>query len=220
MALRLAGETPGVVQGLDGQGWPQMASPGGVDLRVGLLRRPRTGTYMLHPYHALQYTTGSNTALAADSLRAMVPMDIPERWEFDGIEVHIVVAGDAGAEVRLGLYQDDGSGVYPGALEFDAGFVAADSTGVKSIALSPTKAVSPGRYYLALLAKSVTTMPQIRDTQNFLPLLGVNYILYPESFGCIGVSQAYGALPDPFPSGGSYIRKELLKIAFKLASVG
>ena len=90
-----------------------------------------------------------------------VPFWVPVAQAFDRIGTEVTVAGAASSVVRLGVYADNGSGL-PGALLFEAGTVAGDSTGAKEIKISRT--LSAGLYWLGLVGQRGT--PQVRAVSN------------------------------------------------------
>lgn len=157
--------------------------------RVGLWRTNNVGA-----------AASSALSTAADALD-VYPFPVPYTMSFDRIGVNVATAGAAGAKARLGIYADNGQ-VYPGALVLDAGEVALDSTGAKSITINVT--LQPGLYWLARIQNSVGTMPQIYGMDSAAVLsLGIDDSLSGRPATGFRASVAYGPLPDPFPEGAS-----------------
>ena len=108
--------------------------------------------------------------------------------------LEVTTAGVASSVARLGIYNADADW-QPTTLVVDAGTVAVDSTGVKTITLSPVVTLAPGKYLLALLSNGA---PTLRGA-----FVYSNYVGYSSTLGgsamtiSLSVSQAYGALPDP-----------------------
>jgi len=112
-----------------------------------------------------------------------------------------------GALARIGLYRNvvDRASFYPGARLADSGDISMSSTGIQTYALS--QELEPNvLYWLALIANSTRVVRAV-NTNVTSQLLGMaqdatgtypytNYIYYAGSFG---------ALPDPWPSGGAYL---------------
>jgi len=153
--------------------------------------QPKAGSV----YHSiyLQYSPSTFANAAADRLRATYfPMF--RKLRFDQIIFYVAGAGGAGAKVRLGVYSDEN--FYPKELLLDAGEVSAESTGRKNISINIT--LDKGRYWLAAISNdgtidwchtSYSLSAFIRDS------------IY--QFGHVYVDIPYGALPDPFPTGGA-----------------
>lgn len=105
----------------------------------------RAGSY--HGAAAAQIQ--SNIAFAADVVRA-APLVLARTVAVDTFAVEVITAA-AGATVRLGIYASGYDG-YPGRLVHEAGTVAADTTGVKTIAV-PAFNLLPGLYWLVGVAQ-------------------------------------------------------------------
>jgi hypothetical protein len=114
----------------------------------------RGGVY----YTAMVGKTASQVAVV-DRLSA-VPFTVQSgsRPAFDQIAVSLPAAGGTGSTGRLGIYRDSGYGI-PGALLLDAGSVATDVTGARTIAINVT--LDAGLYWLAYLDKQVTSAPTL-----------------------------------------------------------
>jgi hypothetical protein len=124
--------------------------------------------------------------------------DVPNIVTKIGLNVTFAVA-DKG--YRLGIYEDKGEAkLYPHKLIVDAGVVSAATTGVKSITIK--RGLKRGLYWLAIIGNSSSV--QIAA----FPLGGSSWAVLGHSedgtipYVGIVVNQAYGALPDPYPTGG------------------
>lgn len=141
---------------------------------------------------------GANTTIApANNQLCAEPLEVPETYPFDQIGVEVTVIGNAGSQIRLGVYYDDGNGA-PSALLLDAGTVPGDgSTGVKSINIGVT--LMRGRWWLAAVSQnSATTQPTLRAINSPNPTVGASSPSQAASVAYahnIGVS---GALPSTF----------------------
>lgn len=104
-----------------------------------------------------------------------VPIWIPGSIAFSEIGVVLTTVGSANSKIRLGIYGDDGSGAYPGALILDAGTVATIATpGAKAIAISQT--LTQGWYWLgaAVQGAATPTVAEYRCYSNAFPNVGMN----------------------------------------------
>jgi len=103
-----------------------------------------------------------NQLLSAGVARAS-PFLVSSSTDFDLIAAIVATEGSADAIIRLGIYRfdDDGLGL---SLIVDAGTVAADTTGVKSISIAET--LKAGAYFLVGVSQgSPATHPTIRTSQ-------------------------------------------------------
>lgn len=163
---------------------------------VDIFQTPRTGAY-LYGYPVNAHNTA---ALTVDQLLAGVHF-VARSLTIDRIAVNVSTAGAAGKKARLGIYAN-GENNYPGALVLDAGTVDVDSTGIKSIIVD--QVLSKGIYWFVVLSDDT---PNVRKGGYAVSPIGIyegdfsNYW-----YSAWYKSQAYGALPDPFPSGGARTR--------------
>lgn len=113
-----------------------------------------------------------------------------------GIEVTAFATGS----VQLGLYVDS-AGV-PSALKFDAGNVSTGtSNSFKSISISQLIA-DAGWYWIAGIFSATPTVRAV-TTANSLHMLGFSSGTDTVIHSGITVTQAYGALPNPFTGGSA-----------------
>lgn len=130
---------------------------------------------------------------------------------FDQIGCNVAATGNAGAVIRLGIYNADATGI-PSTLVLDAGTVVGDSgTGLKTITISQT--LAPGLYFLAAGVQSAaTTAPTIWTNstgqtvvQYPLPAAVSNFGNFISGYYQTGVSGALPSTATPVqaPSGGS-----------------
>lgn len=152
-------------------------------------------------YPSLPCSGLTTSQIPNQSLR-LTPMDVPRSLTVSGLAVEVTAAGEASSTFRFGIYADDGTG-YPGVLVLDAGTVAADSTGVKTITIS--QALTPGRYWVGGVTQgAATTAATIRTPANAMvsigssttPGTGSSVLAYNQT----GVA---GALPTPFTTSVS-----------------
>lgn len=111
-----------------------------------------------------------------------------------------VTSGSAG-NIRLGIYADKGEAkLYPHKLLLDAGTIDTVSTGVKSITVR--QELPRGLVWIAMLQTGTGGIAHFQPGSYVWTPLGWNedgttqYAVY-------YVAQAYGALPDPYPAGGT-----------------
>jgi len=117
----------------------------------------------------------------------------------DRIAVEIKTAA-VDKSARLGIYRN-GTNMYPGALVLDCGTINCGTTGVKEIVID--QKLSKGLYWLAIVSDGASQIEQALVVSKFLGVIGSNYSSYYVGWD---VSQAYGALPDPFTTGGSLVQ--------------
>jgi len=117
----------------------------------------------------------------------------------DRIAVEIKTAA-VDKSARLGIYRN-GTNMYPGALVLDCGTINCGTTGVKEIVID--QQLSKGLYWLVIVSDGAPQIEQALVVSKFLGIIGNNYSSYYVGWD---VSQAYGALPDPFTIGGSLVQ--------------
>jgi len=152
----------------------------------------RTGEYFF-PTPAFTITTFSPVV---DTLYAF-PLWIPRPLTIDRLAAEVTTAF-TDQVYRMGIY-NNGTNNYPGTLLLDAGTVAAATTGVKAITIS--QALARGIYWLALTA--ALSGGEVRCWGSAYPIMGVNATSLGQPYSIWYVTQAYGALPDPFTAAGS-----------------
>ena len=80
----------------------------------------------------------------------VTPLFIPRSLTIVRIVAEVVTAGGTGSVVRLGLWNDNGTG-YPGTLLLDAGTIDGTSNTVQEITIS--QAVTPGLYWIGAVSQ-------------------------------------------------------------------
>lgn len=156
---------------------------------LGILR---TGEYH-QSYGAAR--GNASVGIAANTLTAM-PFIVPRNMSFDRIAIDVTALA-AGKSVRLGIYRD-GINVYPGSLLLDAGMVDASTVGIKAVIID--RALTKGLYWLAALSDGTPSLAHQYAQPNPLGMISSTFVYSNSGWA---VAQAYGALPDPFPAGGS-----------------
>ena len=171
----------------------------------------RTGEYL--PPTPIAPRGSTDTAIVANELYA-VPFPVVRAMTLDRLILWVKVAsGTSGSVVRLGIY-NDGVNLYPGTLLLDAGTVDGNSATIQSVTIN--QALTKGLYWLALLADVGCS---VRGTCPPLPWLGVHPSDLTSPLSDWNVAQAYGALPSPFPTGGTNLDRKDIIIAYRIASL-
>jgi hypothetical protein len=155
----------------------------------------------------MKYNTGrwygpwgnASTSSRPNGYLTCLPLRVDTGFNVVGIGIEVTTAGQAGAVLRLGIYIDSGSA--PGALLLDAGTVAADSTGIKTLPISAT--LTAGWWWLAALPQNCpTTLPVTRACIPGTMLEGTPRYGVSNSGGYSGTAFANGnagqaGLPNP-----------------------
>lgn len=163
-------------------------------------------------------TTAMSAALVENTLYAM-PFYCGKSHTFQALSMDVTGLGGAGSVLRMGIYQDNGSG-YPGALIIDGSTVAATTpTGGKSVSIS--QALSAGVWYwLAAAAQGSVTTPTVEAgafggssgyilASGLSPLGGNGPGSSIDWGGYAAVSGASGALPGTYPASAPLINVAL-----------
>lgn len=159
------------------------------------------------------YNLGSLIYVGIDTLWAY-PILIGQAQSFDKICACVYTAV-GGSNFRCGIYECNKTTGYPSDLVIDSGALSGASTGCKEANITAT--LDPELYYLAILADGNIRFRGTRRgyIRNFLGR-SVCDAVYPDT--AWSVSQAYGALPDPFP-GGASLSQELYLIGIMIRAV-
>lgn len=105
---------------------------------------------------------------------ALAPVDIDRACILKALVCEVTTVGSAGAVVRLGVYTDDGTGLWPATLIVDAGTIDATVLGNTTITLTTAIALPAGRYWVGGASQGTpTTAPVLRTVgtsgANFMP---------------------------------------------------
>jgi hypothetical protein len=167
-------------------------------------------------YFAPNFTASATLASMGTGTLHVLPWSVPNTVTLSRIGAEVTIIGDVGSKVRLGIYNDDGTG-RPGTLLLDAGTIAGDSATVQEIVIS--QLVPTGLYWIGGAVQIVTvTQPTCRvsasgpifpvDVGTVIPTAG----LQSPGYQVTGVA---GALPTPFgaPSTTSNGFRVFVKVA-------
>lgn len=105
-------------------------------------------------------TTGTPSA----GQLTLAPMNIDRVCLLQALVAEVTTVGSAGAVVRLGVYKDDGSGLFPGALVVDAGTIDATVLGNSTITLGTAIPLPPGRYWVGGASQGAPSTAPIMRT--------------------------------------------------------
>ncbi|MBN1283394.1 MAG: hypothetical protein JXA24_06460 [Proteobacteria bacterium] len=134
--------------------------------------------------------------LAANTLYAM-PFIVSRAVTLDAMAVRVTTA--AGTLARLGIYDDDGND-YPGGLVLDAGTVATNANGVKTIAINQD--LDPGLYWLTIVADGAVRIRGF-NVGGMIPILGMDSGLGTAwGFG-YSIAFPFGVLPANYPAAAA-----------------
>jgi parallel beta-helix repeat protein len=137
-----------------------------------------------------QTSSGANAA----GVLTVAPLFVPRPLALDRIATRVTLAAGSSV-VRLGIYNDDGTGK-PGTLVLDAGTVDSTVSGDKELTIAQN--LRPGLYWLAAVSQGGA--PTLRTMDGQMPSMGA--ILLAEALttpsGCYTQTGVTGALPTPF----------------------
>lgn len=149
------------------------------------------------PVNTATSTTSASVGVGTLRLTAWLnPIDIT----IDRIGGEIVsgTTADAGAKVRLGIYNDNGF-AYPGSLFLDAGQIAGDSVTVQDITISNTF-IPAGLYWIGGTVQSVvTTQPTVRTISNYHPPVTILGSTSAPTVGSAWTSYSMSSVTGAFP---------------------
>lgn len=141
----------------------------------------------------IEPTTTATQAITANVVR-YCPIYVVTQITIDQLAIEVTSAGAGSTTARLGIYQMGTDG-QPGSLVVDAGTVAVDGNGVKTVSVNTI--LTPGRYLTALNSDGAPTLRAVR---------GGGYLMgYNTALGATpGISAPNGAQTyGTFPSTGT-----------------
>ncbi len=148
-------------------------------------------------YYAGGITEGSGATMTANRLYAN-PVFVARTMTFDRIAID-VTTGSAGA-ARLGIYNDDGTGL-PGSLVSDLGTV--DTTSTALVAITISQQLTKGWYWLAAVFDATPSITKEQLTYIVAPL-GLNATTFSIQV-CGFKAHTYGSLPDPYGTMTTFV---------------
>lgn len=122
------------------------------------------------------------------------PFDCQRGSTIASISCNVTTGGTAGSTIRLGVYSSDGAGGV-GALLLDAGTVAGDATGVKTVSSLTTPTISDRLWLAAVWQGTNTSAPVLQAYSKAIAAVGWSaFVQFPPVIGYTytGVT---GALP-------------------------
>lgn len=161
---------------------------------------PLRAGYYFFPYSPS--STNTSSGLGNGTLR-LGQIHLPRPVTIDRIGAEITVVGDVGSKLRLVVYNNHASYMWPGDLLLDAGQIAGDSATTQELTVS--LALAAGTYWLGGAVQSAaTTQPTVRVGTGATPFMPASTTpTLPTSnwlasgFSTTGVP---GAAPSSFPS--------------------
>ncbi len=151
---------------------------------------------------------GSNASNSNGQLAAW-PIPIPEPITVDALRINVSTAADAGDDVRMGIYTNDGLNGAPGALHATTTDVVIATTGTKDGTFTAVL-LSPGLWWFAICGVNIdgSTNPKFRGAApNQSGPYYVNHDIADNSFEHHAWGKSIGAvaaLPDPFPTDAGW----------------
>lgn len=179
----------------------QTALNGKVGIGEVLRSKSKVGRYYLPPYFQQQ-----GASAPVNNFCYAVPFAIGRDLTLDRIGCYVTTAGNAGATLRLGIYDDDGTG-FPGALLLDAGTVLAD-VAATARELTINLALTKRLVWLCMaLQNAATSAPTVPVSAASSPAVGWTDLSNmaqgnARSYAVSGIS---GALPATWPSGSEVL---------------
>ena len=145
---------------------------------------------------------GYTSALIGTYITA-APFDLQRGGTISGLLLELVTAGSAGSLTRMGIWADNGTGYYPGALLVDGGEVDSSVTGYADLVATISLAVTPQKLWIGAHTKDVTTEPTFRRVSYDDKTLGVTGMT-DGGMSLVYATLTYGAFAttaNPFPAG-------------------
>ncbi len=161
---------------------------------------PPSGTYFNFADYNIAPTT---QAQSLNNLKA-VPGYIRKAVTISKVLQEVTTAG-SGANIRLGIYADNGAG-YPGDLivNSDVGDISSATIGVKTNSFTFNITLQPGLYWLAFNAGGAASTLRAIPPAGLVNILGANPAGGTNSqYTNYTISQTFGAMPPTFPTAAT-----------------
>ena len=117
---------------------------------------------------------------------------------FDRIGINVTAGGGGSTKARLGIY-NEGENLAPGSLLLDAGEIAVDSTGVKTIVID--QSLTKGIYFVAIVSDGTPSYYMGLISHTAFCQLGVVSTNLASIYDYWYIAHSYAALPNPFGTG-------------------
>lgn len=167
----------------------------------------RSGYY----FHPISSATTATLATLGNANMRLSPWHNPRLIKIDRVGAEITAAGDASvSKLRLVIYGNHGSYMWPGSLILDAGQINGDSATVQDSSFTGPLTLPAGVYWLGGIVQGVTTtQPTVRVISGSWPLMPMmstpttptaNWLA-----GGLSTSSVTGSPPSSFPSTGSSV---------------
>ena len=158
--------------------------------------------------------SGATIGVTANLLFAM-PMKYLVGCTIDELMIN-VVAGSAGITFHVGLYADNGSRTYPGALLFDSGALSAAAAGRQVIPLPANFKVAAGAILWVAFQHSGAGPTYTAQQNLVMSTLGISV---DNACGPLQVANGFGALPASYPLGAVALAAACPKIGQRVLSI-
>lgn len=155
--------------------------------------------YFAGPLH---HGTGTATVAPGGNTLIAMPFLTTRAGTIDQIGARITTISGSGA-FRLGVYTaTSDTNLYPDALVLDSGELSGTSAAVVSASISEALSANTLYWFVCLFNNGTNQISAI-PAGGMWPILGLSNALNVVPGVGWQVTQAYGALPDPFPAGAS-----------------
>lgn len=147
--------------------------------------------------------TLSNSSQAVDLIRSL-PFISGCGGFIDSISFEIVTPGAGGAKGRVGIYEaTSDTNLYPNNLVVDSGEFDCSIGGIKTASVNVFLKPNTLYWFAQLLGTNAST-PRVSSTSGIPNVFGFANTLGVNPRAGFTKAQAYGALPDPYPSASGF----------------
>lgn len=162
------------------------------------------GMHVAGRFFVINSTSSTNLIPTLNELRAY-PFPVYRPLQLGALFVQCTLAGSGDSVVRLGIYNDDGTG-FPGTLLTEIGTVATSGTGVFTLNVPMATLINPGLYWVAGVTQGTTaaTMVTVVNLATPQPLFSGAAAFSP-AFAGYRMTGVAGALPGAFVGAGATI---------------
>lgn len=184
----------------------------------------KKGSTLLERWYSSSVNSASlTTAVVARNVNRYIPLVVPKRMTIDLMAINVTAFGAASSVARIGIYDSEknesaNSNMLPKNVVLDAGTVAVDSNGVKTITGLNTT-LEPGLYYLTLNHNSSSNVTfRSSAVSSIPPVLGMDSTMTTTSTQYLTENYTFNTYSAATANAMSAVATSAPTIAFRLSA--
>ncbi len=174
-------------------------------LEEWLSHHRQVGTTPIESWYVCGQLVAGALSAATPSVNTLYafPLWFPRDGTIDRIAFNVTVGAAKGGVARVGIYTaTSNSNLYPSALVVDGGEIITTTTGVKTSTISVAMNSDLLHWLVMLMGTAAAEVRAVQGAECLATFMLDSALGTSPGYG-ISVTQAYGALPNPFTTGGA-----------------